>query len=362
MVSKEKLNDMNRCMATLDWPIMGNISYIFFGDFLQFSPVAARSLINPVTTSREILANAVMAAIDYIVELTDQKRQTDVKYLELLRNLRNFTPTMKDVQYLQMNCSMPPIVEQTDKWLFTAEGIVSQNLKRIKWNYRSATAFARYHKLDMYIIQAIDYIDCEYTIAVEKELELQFPEYLQKKLSLVIGMPLVITRNIYKKLGIVNGTVGNLKAFHQDELGNLEAIEINFPTLNFQAASLERNCLLFSRVKAEGTIKFGKTRIKYQREQFPVYEGFCLTDYKKQGATVQTHAIMALDGNGMSSYVKLSRTKTSAQTFIDGEITLQSLKMSKPSGYEAFRLIVGQKQESFFSLDDSWFLERGTIT
>ena len=359
MVSKTKLQAMQRALSTKsDGNIMGNISFIFFGDFLQFTPVGGTSLINPNTKQNELLANSVVASINAMVELTEQKRQNDIPYLQMLRNLRSFKPTENDVSFLKKHCSMPAEKDQTDDWLLNAEYIVSENKKRILWNTRITKAYAKYHERNLYKISAMDSISCENTLIVDRLLENSCPGYFQKNIYMVIGMPMVVFKNKYKKLGVVNGSIGHLTAFHHDEYGNLEAIELNFPNLNFKIPGLEKNSLIFCREKIPHTITQYCTKFDYIREQFPVSEGFCLTDYKKQGATVQTHSVVSLTSgskNDMSVYVKLSRSKSSEKTFIDGEINLKILQMKKPEGYDHFRATLDTLQENFFRLDRANF-------
>jgi hypothetical protein len=113
MVSKQHLHAMHKKLALSklygsEEPL-GGINFVFFGDFLQFPPVAATSLIAPGIGASTICADLVMSSIDVIVELTKQKRQTDEAYLGVLTNIRKRTISDKDVKFLQKYCKMPPL-------------------------------------------------------------------------------------------------------------------------------------------------------------------------------------------------------------------------------------------------------------
>lgn len=86
----------------------GGVNVIFFGDYLQYSPVLDKPLYQISTsiqqfTERQIemqCAQKVMSQINCVVELTQQMRTEDRRYLELLSRLRKGEPTMDDYQLL----------------------------------------------------------------------------------------------------------------------------------------------------------------------------------------------------------------------------------------------------------------------
>jgi ATP-dependent exoDNAse (exonuclease V) alpha subunit len=368
MVSQEKLAKMQQILGVNGkGSIFGNISYIFFGDFLQFTPVGGTSIIsiNENRTSsyhrssNQLLSNQVLNAINYMVELTEQKRQTDEKYLEMLRHIRSGHPTEQDVEYLRKFCKMPPLDQLSSEFIISAEYIVSDNKKRIEWNHRVVRSFARHYGRDILRIPALDSVTGFVNEAVSKEMELVVKDYLQKYIDVVIGMPMLVLKNLYKTLGVVNGSIGIFRAVHHDEQGHLHAIELHFPDLNFQVPGLPKSSLLFCREKTFGSLNIHSVSCNFTRDQFPLTEGFCLTDYKKQGASVKTHAVISLEGNmrnDVSSYVKLSRSKSAATTFIDGNFQLSHLQIKMPSGYENFKKILSQKQKRFLELNETNFL------
>ena len=86
----------------------GGINVIFFGDYLQYSPILDRPLYQSCTlpqqfTERQIdmlCAQRIMSQINCVVELNQQMRMEDIRYLELLNRLRNGQSTIEDYQLL----------------------------------------------------------------------------------------------------------------------------------------------------------------------------------------------------------------------------------------------------------------------
>ena len=86
----------------------GGVNAIFFGDYLQYSPVLDRPLYHSCTSSEQITerqidmqcAQKLISQINCVVELSQQMRTEDVRYLELLNRLRNGQSTIEDYQLL----------------------------------------------------------------------------------------------------------------------------------------------------------------------------------------------------------------------------------------------------------------------
>jgi len=84
------------------------VNVIFFGDYLQYSPVLDKPLYQTCApsqqqTERQIevqCAQKVISQINCVVELHQQMRTEDLRYLELLSRLRNGQSTTEDYQLL----------------------------------------------------------------------------------------------------------------------------------------------------------------------------------------------------------------------------------------------------------------------
>ncbi len=153
----------------------------------------------------------------------------------------------------------------------------------------------------------------------------------------MIGMKLIVLENIHKQLGVVNGSEVHLKDIHYDTSSVPIALEVLLPNGNFQVETLPPNCIWIQRKKTSQTFrKIDGSEIIIQRNQFPVTEGFAATAHKKQGSTLHRAVLKLEGGKGVSSYVKLSRTKRAADTFIMGSISLSNLTIKPPNGWNAF--------------------------
>ena len=86
----------------------GGVNVIFFGDYLQYSPVLDKALYQSCSSTQQYnerqidiqCAQKVMSQINCVVKLEQQMRTEDVRYLELLNRLRNGQSTREDYQLL----------------------------------------------------------------------------------------------------------------------------------------------------------------------------------------------------------------------------------------------------------------------
>lgn len=112
MVGLSLLARLNRVIKTAkhinsDVPF-GGINVILFGDYLQYSPVLDRplyqtSMLTQQYTERQIdmqCAQKIISQINCVVELNQQMRTEDLRYLELLNRLRDGQSTFEDYQLL----------------------------------------------------------------------------------------------------------------------------------------------------------------------------------------------------------------------------------------------------------------------
>jgi len=112
VVGLSLLARLNRVVKTAkhtnsEIPFAG-INIIFFGDYLQYSPVLDRPLYHSCTSTKQYTghqiemqcAQKIMSQINCVVELNQQMRTEDKRYLELLGRLRNGQSTIDDYQLL----------------------------------------------------------------------------------------------------------------------------------------------------------------------------------------------------------------------------------------------------------------------
>jgi ATP-dependent exoDNAse (exonuclease V) alpha subunit len=168
---------------------------------------------------------------------------------------------------------------------------------------------------------------------MKEDLKWKLLNQLQPTLHLVIGMPVVILKNLYKYLRVNNGSDGILRDVVYDSSDKVIALQIEILDGDFQVDPLPKNHIYVTREGTTGNFKFGTATIPWRRAQFPISEGFCLTDYKVQGATLQRAIVDLKSSRGVSTYVKLSRTKNRATTKIMEGFTKENLNITVPAGY-----------------------------
>ena len=112
MVGLSLLARLNRIVKTAkhtntDAPFAG-VNIVFFGDYLQYSPVLDKalyssSILPQQCTGRQIelqCAQKLMTQINCVVQLNEQMRTEDKRYLQLLDRLRNGDCTVDDYKLL----------------------------------------------------------------------------------------------------------------------------------------------------------------------------------------------------------------------------------------------------------------------
>jgi hypothetical protein len=283
----------------------------------------------------------VFNSVTYSFELTEQKRQDDIGYLQVLRNIRNNQQSEADYNFLKQHCSLPRIESLDPGWLVETPVVVSLNDTRSKWNEMIARTFAKLHSRDLHVVVSKDSGTTIPTPLIKGRLNNDLPSYLQHSLFLCIGMPVVVVgQNLYKYLGVTNGSIGTLKNMFRDQTqGAIVALEIEMKVKNeFQIPGLSKNTIIVKRSEAVGRIQLSdKRQFEYKRLQFPIAEGFAITDYKCQGSTLPRAILSLQGGRGVSTYVKLSRTKSRAHTFLMDGFTLSDLSINPPAYYSTWR-------------------------
>jgi hypothetical protein len=376
MVGKERLADMHDKLGMNIGDgrtdhILGNKSFIFFGDFLQFPPVGKTCIISRSTfgfdengvptvfpqNRKGMLGTMIFNSIEYMIELIQQKRQDDPDYLELLRAIREQRVENHHVEYLKLKCLFEPFNSYSAEWLIQTPFVVTTNEEKAFWNTRLVQKYSEYHNRSIVKVKATDWIqrDCTASISNSHLNSIDLHNLQQKiidncvqyELCLVIGMSLVVLENLHKQLGVVNGAEVILRDIHYDIHHKPLALEVEVQTIQFQIPNLPANHIWIQKKKVSTTFtKLDGSTVTIQRIQFPVTEGFASTAHKKQGSTLSRAVVSLQKGQGVSTYVKLSRTKRAANTFILGDVTLKNLSIKPPTGWVQFRLVLTSKVQS----------------
>jgi hypothetical protein len=349
MIGKLKLHQMHMKLGHFQnlkegEHIFGDKSFLFAGDFQQFEPIGDDSLVSKRKVNQaNVCGKLVFQSITHYFELIEQKRQTDPEYLALLRRIRNNTPLKSDVNFLKKYCKPPTSLDDLSAdWLLKQTIIVSTNENRYNWNSRVAKMYASKHELPIHYLKSIDVIDHPVSAPIMDYLSTSMLKHLQPMLHLCIGMPVVILYNLYKYLGVTNGSSGIIQDIKYGINQRPTALYITMLNCDFQVEGLEPNTVIIKTQEESGTITMRNLNLtmKWKRKQFPISEGFCITDYKSQGSTIENALISLSDSKRVSTYVKLSRTKNRIGTTVMPSFTLDNLKITMPNGYLDWRKIL----------------------
>ncbi|CAF1238010.1 unnamed protein product [Rotaria magnacalcarata] len=250
MVGLSLLARLNRIVKTAkhinsDIPF-GGVNVIFFGDYLQYSPVLDRPLYHSCTSSEQITerqidmqcAQKLISQMNCVVELSQQMRTEDFRYLELLNRLRSGQSTIEDYQLLCTRIVENPKLQASlrQKPWNEAPILVFRNTLRTQINNRAVLNKAMEMGLRPMVCVAQDYFQGKLIddLRLRKTI-LELPdnktEHLPDYLPLVSGMPVLLKENVTTELGLSNGTRA---IFHQlvyeESSADIQFLDKNFPT------------------------------------------------------------------------------------------------------------------------------------
>ncbi|CAF2058057.1 unnamed protein product [Rotaria magnacalcarata] len=342
----------------------GGVNVIFFGDYLQYSPVLDRPLYHSCASSEQITerqidmqcAQKLISQMNCVVELSQQMRTEDLRYLELLNRLRGGQSIIEDYQLLCTRIVGNPKLQASlrQKPWNEAPILVFRNTLRTQINNRAVLNKAMEMGLRPMVCVAQDYFQGKIIddLRLRKTI-LELPdnktEHLPGYLPLVPGMPVLLTENVATELGLSNGTRG---IFHQlvyeESSADIQFQDKNFPTntkfitqpkyalvefpnckLDSELAELQAKIipipiseqtflfdvkeLLAENVANAAKINKKTTKISIKRKALPLIPAYSMTTHKSQGQTLGKIIIDLVMPPGSvevaSVYVSLSRVK-----------------------------------------------------
>ncbi|CAF1979209.1 unnamed protein product [Rotaria magnacalcarata] len=371
MVGLSLLARLNTIVKTakhinMDAPF-GGVNMIFFGDYLQYSPVLDKPLYHTHALAQQYnerqiemqCAQKIISQINCVVELNQQMRTEDARYLELLTRLRNGKSTIEDYQLL---CKRAPI-------------LVFRNTLRTQLNNRAVLNKAIETGIRLVVCVAQDYIrnkaidDSRLRKAI-LELPDNKTEHLPGYLPLVPGMPVLLTENIATELGLSNGTRGIFRQLVYDELSEDVQFDVAiFPehtkfitrpkyalveflscklasglkdlekkkipiSLTEQTFTYDIKDLLTETVSKAAKVVKRPTKIVIKRKALPLIPAYSITTHKSQGQTLRKIFVDLVTPPGpvevASFYVPLSRVKRLDDLLIVRPFNFSSLQV-KPT-------------------------------
>lgn len=265
----------------------GGIQMIFVGDFFQLPPVAK----NGKLAQFAFESNAWLAAEPKICYLTEQHRQEDQEFLEILTNVRNGTTTKKHLDRLK-KCKRKAPKDLTRLFTHNADvnAVNDEELEKLPGDAR------------MYEMRISGF---PFLIEV-----LQKNCLSPKTLKLKLGAPVMFTRN-HKDGVYVNGTLGMIVGFDAQR----------FPIVKTK----DERTINVNLTEEWAIVERGETKASIR--QLPLRLAWAITVHKCQGMSLDS-ATMDLGrafeyGQG---YVALSRVRSLEGLYLEG-LNARALEM-----------------------------------
>jgi ATP-dependent DNA helicase PIF1 len=289
----EKINVIFQTFKRCKRPF-GGIQLVLTGDFLQLETVFNKNILGQEQDTRLIVESELFNKMfkKCTIILRENFRQiSDDKYIDLLLRIREGNHTEEDIKILNTRLHIEPEgnpvhIVSSNK---SAQIINESNLSKIK------------EPMMKYIAQYKESgTDVEIDELLIKELKLQFKQKGIDTLELKKGTRVMLTKNLDVSMGLVNGSVGIIDSFteNQDEYNQ------GFPIVIFDNVPGKQ---LISPV----SIELELNNCICIASQIPLMLSYALTTHRCQGLTLDS-AILDLSTafcNGQI-YVALSRVKS----------------------------------------------------
>lgn len=343
----------------------GGINMIFAGDFAQLPPVGGDSLYSgSVGTSvqasqtargqQSAIGKALWHQVTTVVILRQnmrQKTQTpdDAKLRKALENMRYAACTPQDLAYLRSriagrDSNRPRLAEQKYR---NVPIITALNVQKDKINQLGSERFAAETGQTLVSFYSVDHFGEEEDPSKEKKRmgkkrtlnNGEIPSNLQNilwnlrhsacdhipgKLSLCIGLPVMIRHNEATELCITKGQEGHVVGWQaaigpqgQNMLDTL-FVKLDKPARPIQLEGLPENIVPLTKLSTSiNCATPSDVVIKISRSQVPVLPNFAMTDYASQGKTREVNVVdLNSCRSHMAYYTALSRSATSEGTVI----------------------------------------------
>jgi ATP-dependent DNA helicase PIF1 len=284
MLDADTLESVDKVLRTLRHPVMqesqpfGGLQVIFVGDFFQLPPVSRGDRANFAFTSA-----AWRDANPVVCYLSEQHRQEDKKFLELLNAMRlgGVNTSHRDIIRSRLNVEAKEVATRLHTHNAEADRINEESLSKID---EKAKVFEMTSRGARSLVDSL------------KENCLS-PE----RLTLKEGAAVMFTRNNFDA-GYVNGTLGTVKGFANS----------GYPIVKTKSGKT------IEVEPAEWTIQDGN-KILARITQVPLRLAWAITVHKSQGMSLDS-AIIDLSrafeyGQG---YVALSRVRSLEGLYLEG--------------------------------------------
>lgn len=273
---------MRRARNVLSDLPFGGVQIVFVGDFFQLPPVPSRGEKTRVRFSFE--SDAWKDATPYTCYITEQHRQEDPIFLEILTNMRKGTLSQEHISVLESRYLPVPISETTMLYTHNAEVDRENDLELAKLPgiERGYTMTSSGH---------------EVAVAILKKQCLS-PDLLLLK----VGALVMFTRNNWDT-GYVNGTIGMVTEFFSD----------GTPVV----ATKDGKQIVVLQAEWKFVDKYGSTTASIK--QLPLRLAWAMTVHKSQGMSLdQAHIDLSKTFEFGQGYVALSRVRSLQGLTLEG--------------------------------------------
>jgi len=343
----------------------GGINMIFAGDFAQLPPVGGQSLYKEtVGTSvdasqslhgqQSAIGKALWHQVTTVVILRQNMRQKtqsveDAKLRRALENMRYAACTAEDIQFLRSRIAgkrkdQPHLA---DKDVRNVSIITAFNAPKDRINQLGSERFANETGQKLTHFYSVDRFGEEENPATEKKrmrkkrtlnngdinpilqdvlwnLRHSASDHVPGKLSLCIGLPIIIRNNEATELCITKGQEGHVVGW-QSAIGpkgqivlDTLFIKLDCPAKIIKLEGLPENVVPLTRLpKSVLCVTPSEMALKINRSQVPILPNFAMTDYASQGKTRSMNVVdLTSCRDHLSYYTALSRGSTASGTII----------------------------------------------
>ena len=352
LASLYKISDhLCRAMGKQDKPF-GGLNIIVAGDFAQLAPPGqgCKSLyngdvgtnVNAATNPRgqkNTLGKVLWHHFTTVVLLRQNMRQNissedDDRFRTMLGNLRYKNCTDKDLDYLKSRT----VTKSNQSHLLTPNTkdvpiITGRNVQRDKINLLCSEKYISEQKLESCDFYSVDKLVSSknnqfslMTTSLQKQLWDTLPvdsEHLPGKLTLCLGIPVMIKYNEATECSVTNGADCIVVGWQSTTVYDIRTLEIIFvrllkPKEPIQLEGLPINVVPIRCLERQITCRLpDDSEIIIIRKQVPVIPNFAITDYVSQG---KTRPFNVIDPKYLetyqSIYTALSRGSTSSGTIL----------------------------------------------
>jgi hypothetical protein len=314
----------------------GGLSVIFAGDLAQLPPVAETRLsawLNPKQacasdrSQRKLKGKLLWLSVTTVVVLEKINRQSGVEnapFVDLLSRLREGCCTSRDYQLLNSRVVSP--VLNITQWNIGIKDfapiIVCDNTTKDAVNLEIARIFAAKTGQPFFTYVSKDEIEGS---PITNPTILQIIDLLHSgrtsnrlnRLPIALQMPVMITTNIDLAGGIVNGSIGTIRAIDFTERPNgdrvLNHCIVHIPSAHADAMhglSHHEYPVLPETVSVRYQGSKSKQSVSFKRTQLPLIPAFAMTAHKSQGQTMDKAIIdLTTCRRTETPYVMVSRVR-----------------------------------------------------